>query len=154
MQCPACGNTMTEVKTGDITVDACKGGCGSLWFDHFELRKVEQPAQSAGESLLNIPQNPKAKVDQSQRRKCPRDADIVMMRHFWSVQREATVDECPKCEGVFLDPGELAEIRGEYKTDADRHKAAREYYREMFDTQLAVVLARRLVPVEIGRAHV
>ena len=113
MQCPACGNTMTDVKTGDITVDACKGGCGGLWFDHFELRKVEQPAQSAGESLLNIPQNPKAKVDQSQRRKCPRDADIVMMRHFWSVQREATVDECPKCEGVFLDPGELAEIRGE-----------------------------------------
>ena len=151
MQCPACGNTLTEVKTGDITVDACKGGCGGLWFDHFELRKVEQPAQSAGESLLNIPQNPKAKVDQSQRRKCPRDADIVMMRHFWSVQREATVDECPKCEGVFLDPGELAEIRGEYKTDADRHKAAREYYREMFDTQLAGMLKQDKAKYESAR---
>src|SRR3989442_3588149 len=76
MQCPACGNRMTEVKTGDITVDACTGGCGGLWFDHFELRKVDEPTQSAGESLLNIPQNPKVKVDQSQRRKCPRDPDI------------------------------------------------------------------------------
>src|SRR5207245_1892020 len=76
MQCPACGNRMTEVKTGDITVDACTGGCGGLWFDHFELRKVDEPAQSAGESLLNIPQNPKVTVDQSQRRKCPRDREM------------------------------------------------------------------------------
>src|SRR2546429_2575315 len=46
------------------------------------------------------------------------------MRHFWSVKRDVVVDECPKCEGIFLDPGELAEIRSDYKSDGDRHKAA------------------------------
>ena len=38
MNCPACGNVMTEVTAGDIRVDACKGGCGGLWFDEWELR--------------------------------------------------------------------------------------------------------------------
>jgi Zn-finger nucleic acid-binding protein len=63
-----------------------------------------------------------------------------MMRHFWGVKRDVVVDECPKCEGIFLDPGELTAIRSDYKSDAERHKAAQAYYREMFDTQLAGML--------------
>jgi len=123
---------MTEIAAGDVKVQACKGGCGGLWFDEWTLGKVDQPDQSAGESLLNIPQNASLKVDQSQRRKCPRDS-VVMMRHFWSVKRDVVVDECPKCEGIFLDPGELAAIRVDYKSDAERHRAAEAYYSEMFD---------------------
>ncbi len=114
MNCPACGTAMTEIAAGDVKVQACKGGCGGLWFDEWTLGKVDQPDQSAGESLLNIPQNASLKVDQSERRKCPRDS-VVMMRHFWSVKRDVVVDECPKCEGIFLDPGELAAIRADYK---------------------------------------
>ena len=131
---------MTEVTAGDVKVQACKGGCGALWFDEWALRKVDEPSESAGEALLNIEQNPKIKVDPNKRYKCPRDPDVVMMRHFWSVKRDVTVDECPKCEGIFLDPGELAAIRGDYKTDADRHAAAKAYYGEMFDQQLAPML--------------
>ena len=151
MNCPACGNVMSEVTAGDIRVDVCKGGCGGLWFDEWELRKVDQPDQSAGEGLLDVPQNPKVKVDQSRPRKCPRDPDIVMMRHFWSMKRQVTVDECAKCEGVFLDPGELAEIRSEYRSDDERHKAASAYYREMFDTQLAGMLKQDKAKLENAR---
>ena len=74
-----------------------------------------------------------------------------MIRHFWSVKRQVTVDECPKCEGVFLDPGELAEIRSEYTSDDERHKAARAYYREMFDTQLAGMLKQDKSKLESAR---
>lgn len=150
MNCPACGSVMTEVAAGDVKVQACKGGCGGLWFDEWTLRKVDQPDQSAGEVLLTIPQNPGVKIDQSERRKCPRDGTI-MMRHFWSVKREVMVDECPQCEGIFLDPGELATIRGEYKTDAERHKAADAYYREMFDQQLAGMLRKDKEKLESAR---
>jgi Zn-finger nucleic acid-binding protein len=131
---------MTEKVVGDIKVDVCAGGCGGLWFDEWELRKVDKPDQSAGEALLDIPRNSQTKVDQAARRNCPRDRDIVMMRHFWSVKRQVTVDECPKCEGVFLDPGELARIRKEFRTDGEREAAAKAYFREMFDTQLAGML--------------
>src|SRR5437588_324997 len=140
MNCPACGIQRTGIAVRDVKIQACKGGCGGLWFDEWTLRKVDQPDQSAGEALLHIEQNPAIKVDPEKRRNCPRDAGIVMMRHFWSVKRDVVVDECPKCEGIFLDPGELAGIRSDYKSDADRHKAAQAYYREMFDTQLAGML--------------
>ena len=150
MNCPACGTAMTEIAAGDVKVQACKGGCGGLWFDEWTLRKVDQPDQSAGESLLNIPQNASLKVDQSERRKCPRDS-VVMMRHFWSVKRDVVVDECPKCEGIFLDPGELAAIRADYKSDAERHKAAEAYYSEMFDQQLAGMLRQDKAKLESAR---
>src|SRR5438045_1417043 len=131
---------MTEMVVSDVKIQACKGGCGGLWFDEWMLRKVDQPDQAAGEPLLHIEQNPAKKVDPEKPRNCPRDTAIVMMRHFWSVKRDVVVDECPKCEGVFLDPGELAAIRSDYKSDAERHKAAQAYYRELFDTQLAGML--------------
>ena len=150
MNCPACGTAMTEIAAGDVKVQACKGGCGGLWFDEWTLGKVDQPDQSAGESLLNIPQNASLKVDQSQRRTCPRDS-VVMMRHFWSVKRDVVVDECPKCEGIFLDPGELAAIRADYKSDAERHKAAEAYYSEMFDQPLAGMLRQDKAKLESAR---
>ena len=150
MNCPACGTVMTEIAAGDVKVQACKGGCGGLWFDEWTLGKVDQPDQSAGESLLNIPQNASLKVDQSERRKCPRDS-VVMMRHFWSVKRDVVVDECPKCEGIFLDPGELAAIRADSKSDAERHKAAEAYYSEMFDQQLAGMLRQDKAKLESAR---
>ena len=150
MNCPACGTVMTEIAAGDVKVQACKGGCGGLWFDEWTLGKVDQPDQSAGQSLLNIPQNASLKVDQSERRKCPRDS-VVMMRHFWSVKRDVVVDECPKCEGIFLDPGELAAIRADYKSDAERHKAAEAYYSEMFDQQLAGMLRQDKAKLESAR---
>ena len=101
--------------------------------------------------MLHIEQNPAVKVDPDKRRTCPRDAGIVLMRHFWSVKRDVVVDECPKCEGIFLDPGELAEIRSDDKSDADRHKAAQAYYREMFDTQLAGMLRQDKAKFESAR---
>src|SRR5260370_8350155 len=110
MNCPACGNAMTEMTAGAVTVQACKGGCGGLWFDEWQLGKVDQPDQSAGEVLLHIEQNPAVTVDPNQRRQCPRDAGIVMMRHFWSVKRDVVVDECPKCEAIFLAPRELPQL--------------------------------------------
>src|SRR5207245_4490625 len=71
--------------------------------------------------------------------------------HFWSVKRQVTVDECAKCEGVFLDPGELAEIRSEYRSEDERRKAASAYYREMFDTQLAGMLKPDKAKLENAR---
>jgi len=150
MNCPACGTAMTEIAAGNVKVQGCKAGCGGLWFDEWTLGKVDQPDQSAGESLLSIPQNASLKVDQSERRKCPRDS-VVMMRHFWSVKRDVVVDECPKCEGIFLDPGELGAIRADYKSDAERHKAAEAYYSEMFDQQLAGMLRQDKAKLESAR---
>ena len=150
MNCPACGNAMTQMSAGDISVDVCSGGCGGIWFDEWELRKVDEPSQSLGEGLLDVPRNENAKVDMNVQRKCPKDG-TPMQRHFWSPKQQVTVDECPKCEGVFLDPGELKTIRTEYTNDDERHAATHEYYNEMFDKQLAGMLKEDKAKLEKAR---
>ncbi len=151
MNCPACGSAMTPMTVGKVTVDVCRDGCGGLWFDRFELKTVDEPAESAGELLLEAPRTPRVAVDRTKRLHCPNDAGVVMMRHLWSVKRQVTIDECPKCAGVFLDPGELAQIRSEYATDGERHEAARAYYAEMFDQHLNGMLAQDRT--KAARAH-
>ena len=141
MKCPACGNELTEMKAGDITVNACVGGCGGIWFDRFDIGKVDLPSESAGEALLHIRRNPSLKVDPSQRRKCPQ-CNMIMMQHFFDVKRMVTVDECPKCAGVWLDAGELATIRSEFNTEEERKQAAAKYFEDIFGKQLADLHAR------------
>jgi len=143
MKCPACGHDLTPIATGGITVNACKDGCGGIWFDRLELPKVDEPTESAGEPLLQIERNPAIRVDRNQmpRLHCPR-CGIVMMRHFFSVKRQVLVDECPECAGTWLDAGELATIRSEFKTDEERKKAAEAYFGEVFGKHLAELHAK------------
>jgi uncharacterized protein len=138
MNCPACDRELTSRTAGDVTVDVCAGGCGGIWFDHFELRKLDEQSETAGESLLAVPRDPTVHIDPTKRYRCPSDTDaVVLMRHFWSVKRAVTIDECPECGGVFLDAGELGRIRDEFVTEAARHAAADAYFAEVVDPLVA-----------------
>lgn len=137
MKCPACGNAMKEVQVQDITVDVCEGGCGGVWFDWFELKKVDEPSEAHGEVLLDVSRDPLVLVDHDAKRSCPRCDGQVMWRHFASVNREVAVDECPTCAGFFLDYGELNALRNQFDTEEERSEAAEEMMAEMFDGELA-----------------
>ena len=136
MECPACGKTLKEVTAKDIKVDVCDGGCGGIWFDQFELQKVDEPHESAGESLLNIEREKNINIDHTQKLKCPKCADMTMMRHFYSVKRDVEVDECPNCGGFWLDYGELGRIRELYSSEEERKEAAAKYFADIFDGEL------------------
>jgi Zn-finger nucleic acid-binding protein len=142
VDCPACANVLTTMTAGRITVDACEGGCGGIWFDRYELMKVDEADESAGEGLLEIERDPNLQIDLSKRLNCPKDPDVVMMRHFSSVKRRIVVDECPECGGHWLDPGELRTIRTEYASEEARERAASEYFSEVFGPELAVAHAQ------------
>ncbi len=136
MKCPACENILQEMTVGDVVVDVCKGGCGGVWFDNFELKKFDEPHESAGEALLDIERDESLFVDHTKRLKCPKCDDVVMMRHFFSVKKGVEVDECPGCASFWLDAGELRKIRGLFKTEEERHEAAEEYFQEVFGDRL------------------
>jgi Zn-finger nucleic acid-binding protein len=136
MKCPACDNTMEEVTVENIAVDVCKQGCGGLWFDNFELQKVDEPHESAGEILLQIRKEGNVKIDPSQRWSCPKCDNIILMRHFFSVKKEVEVDECPNCGGFWLDYGELGRIRSQYSSEEERKNAAKEYFENIFGVEL------------------
>ena len=142
MKCPACENPLQEMTVEDVTVDVCKGGCGGIWFDQFELKKFDEPHESAGERLLEIERDEGITVDRAKRFKCPKCEDVVMMRHFFSVKKQVEVDECPSCGGFWLDAGELDKMRSLFKTEEERHKAAEEQFAEIFGLQLAETQAQ------------
>ena len=99
MNCPACGNVLQEITTGGVAVDVCRGGCGGIWFDNFELKEFDESHESAGEGLLDIERDESIAVDHTKRFRCPKCDDVVMMRHFFSIKKEVEVDECPGCGG-------------------------------------------------------
>jgi hypothetical protein len=129
------------MTVADVTVDVCKNGCGGIWFDNFELKKFDEPHESAGEELLDVPRNPNVKVDHNQRLKCPKCDDVVMMRHFFSVKHKVQVDECPGCASVWLDAGELGQIREMFDSEEARLQAADEYFQSVFGDELAAAEA-------------
>jgi len=141
MKCPACGNQLQQMTAGDVTVEICKGGCGGIWFDSLEVKKFDEPHESAGEQLLEIERDDSMTVDHTKRLKCPKCGDIVMLRHFFSVKKQVEVDECPGCAGFWLDAGELGQIRGLFKTEEDRNRAADEYFKEVLGDKLAAMQA-------------
>lgn len=137
MNCPACKNIMKEITVEDITVDICQNGCGGIWFDRFELKKVDEPQESAGEKILDLCNDPSIEVDHSLRLHCPKCENMIMMRHFFSVKREAEVDECPNCAGFWLDFGELGKIRSQFNSEEERIIAAKEYFADIFNVELS-----------------
>jgi uncharacterized protein len=141
MECPVCGNVLTTMTVGGITVDVCKGGCAGIWFDRYELMQADEADESAGEGLLDVARDPNLEVDLSERLHCPKCPEIVMMRHFFSAKRQVVVDEYPNCGGHWLDPGELRTIRTEYASEEERERAASEYFSEVFGPELAAAYA-------------
>ncbi len=113
MKCPACFNSLTQLQVGSLVVDVCQDGCGGIWFDAFELQRVDEETEP-GTPLLEVRRDPRVVVDAARKRECPHCAGIKLHRHFFSAKRRVQVDECPNCGGYWLDAGELAQIRAEH----------------------------------------
>ena len=139
MECPACGRQLREMTVGDIAVDVCEKGCGGIWFDNYELKKVDEKHESAGETLLEMARDPSVKVDHTQKRSCHKCVDQPMIQHFLSIKREVEVDECPACGGLWLDYGELGAMRDQYENEAERKQAAGAYFDEVFGGEFAKI---------------
>lgn len=139
--CPACKHDLSSVTAGPITVDVCSGGCGGIWFDNFELRRVDEPHEPAGPALLDVPRDPDRRVNRAQRRSCCKCDDVVMMRHFSSIKHQVEVDECPSCGSVWLDLGELAAIRAEFSDEAEKEQATDRFFSQHLEG--LIVQARR-----------
>ena len=115
MKCPACDHKLTEAEVGSVTVDVCQGGCGGIWFDAFELKRVDEVHEAAGEHLVKINRDSTRPVDRSRKRACPRCDGIKLKRHLFNPKSKIEVDHCPNCAGYWLDAGELEKIRQEDK---------------------------------------
>lgn len=142
MICPACAAQLSALKLPGLTVDVCRAGCGGIWFDNFELGKVDAAHESLGEALTKIQPNPAA-VIVPYKRPCPKCTGITMLQHKFSREKPVAVDECPNCGGVWLDGGELAEIRRPAIAKEERIEATQKFFNALLAEELAELKARR-----------
>ncbi len=111
MLCPKCSkSTLAEMQVGDArtAVDQCRS-CGGIWFDRKELEVIMDLAAQD----LSIPSGA-----EETKRTCPRDFENLVT--FRYPQTEVMVDMCRRCEGLWLDGGELTEIR-KVRKQLDEH---------------------------------
>lgn len=134
LNCPRCETPLTLFQVDQIDLDICQNGCGGIWFDRFELDKIDERSELDPALLPQINcHKPARPVTASDRIHCPKCKNIVMMRFFHSVKRRTEVDHCPGCGGHWLDPGELSTIQETFTTDEERTKASQKLFSDLFD---------------------
>jgi uncharacterized protein len=111
MKCPACTHELMEFVIGGVTVDACEGGCAGIWFDAYELQRVDDQHEVAGDTVLHLQKDPRLVLNPNLKRECPRCANIKLKRQPFNAELRVEVDHCPNCGGYWLDAGELEKIR-------------------------------------------
>lgn len=117
MTCPACGQEMVRQNFG-VNVDVCESGCKGIWFDRGELRMLDEHDEGLGAALEAALRSPRRNDEKRGPLTCP-VCGIPMHTHAYARNQAINVDECYKCGGLFLDAGELREIRENYMSDAD-----------------------------------
>jgi Zn-finger nucleic acid-binding protein len=116
MNCPACGGALKTRLAGSIPVDVCEGGCGGVWFDNFELRKIDE---AGAQVIRDLQRDASLHVSDDRRRYCPKCPEQVMLRRYFSRLRRTMIDECPNCAGIWLDAGEFEAIQKELEESPD-----------------------------------
>ena len=144
MNCPACSRQLSSLEVASITVDACLDGCAGIWFDLFELQKVEAQLQGPARVLLTLQKQPGVTVNPSRRRKCPRCPDLVMMRRFFSRKKAVEIDECPGCGGIWLDGGEFGKVQQESVPRANADKESRQYIHRLVYQYISQIQVREV----------
>ncbi len=171
MDCPACGSTLTRLDAGDgLMLDVCDGGCGGIWFDNQELKRIDEPHElpaspahhvepgSGGAPAVAWALDDGAAVTRAggdatsgPKRSCPCCPGMKLRKSFYSAARQVEVDTCASCGGYWLDHGELEKIRAENGQATQRPPSA--YEQAMFDVLKMEKAARFYKHLESHQHH-
>ncbi|MBA2482811.1 MAG: zf-TFIIB domain-containing protein [Planctomycetes bacterium] len=118
LTCPKCRKPMETVRFQEVEVDRCTW-CKGIWFDlleHVALKNrrgseaVDAGATSERVQALHDDLNQKGEID------CP-VCHIRMVRLVDKRQSHIWYEKCQSCSGVFLDAGELTDLKHETMGD-------------------------------------
>jgi len=118
MDCPKCAGKLQKEAMEGIEVDSCFV-CEGIWFDAGELEEVIKK-DSKNFEFIDVGKEDydgkeaaslKKELD-AQKGKCPRCADgTLLVKKQYKGKHKINIDICPKGHGVWLDGGEIEELR-------------------------------------------
>lgn len=120
--CPLCHRTMETVNISGIEIDFCRNGCKGVWFDNYELVKLDELHEGQGPVLEEILSAAPTDDTRSEKLICPH-CDIPLKRRRYRAGSNIEIDNCYSCNGIFLDSGELNMIRDNYEEIQEQSEA-------------------------------
>ena len=108
--CPECGGCLHEVYAAAnygrvLLLDQCRG-CGGVWFDRWELYFVTDKSikdlEGIDASSFAAPVAPHPAKGQ-----CPRCEKELTIFSDNNLPKDALIERCPGCNGLWLNRGEL-----------------------------------------------
>ena len=109
MDCPKCTHAMEPVEFGtEIRISRCKG-CGGLFCGRQMLERMR--AEWLVDNVLDVGSAAEgARNNQMENVSCPGCGET--MAHISDKeQSQVTLDACASCDSVFLDAGELKDLK-------------------------------------------
>lgn len=114
MVCPRCKTRqetylLKKASLDNIEVDICEK-CGGIWFDKNELGHATKISQKEILELTNLLENTnQVEKFEDVEINCPK-CDIPMTKYRYMYTSNIYIDSCEKCEGIWIDKGELIQI--------------------------------------------
>jgi Zn-finger nucleic acid-binding protein len=93
---------------GAVRVDGCDG-CGGVWFDHQELTTVARTQTAQLQELEDRFQPRAAAPERPSQMNCP-TCQVELFEFEFKHSPGIKLDGCRKCQGIWVDDGELAAI--------------------------------------------
>ena len=110
MNCPVCKKPLVDEDFCGVQAHVCENGCKGLYFDWLQMQKLDHKNQGFGDALQAALKYPRKNDENRERLHCPK-CTLPMYRHMFDLDKEVNIDECYGCGGIFLDSGELQELR-------------------------------------------
>jgi len=139
---------MIEKDFGGVMVDVCKDGCKGIWFDCFELTKLDEKNEGLGNALQEALNYPRTNDEDRGKINCPK-CNIPMHVHKYQSSKEINVDECYSCGSFFLDSGELKVARDTFMSEQEEG----EYLQKLLKDNPSYQKAKKNLEKEKARAE-
>jgi len=152
--CPRTQRPLRKIRIGEVELEF-SDACGGAFFDRFELERFDDAVEFPGDQLAELMNRHRTGgLDFSQRLRCPKDPDVVMMRRFYSPKRQVEVDECPACGGIWMDAGELAAARVERPDEAASRRQTEELLVEVLGTPVVAEFKKEQADIEASTRRI
>ena len=108
-RCPKCGVAeLSEETLDNVKIHVCKK-CNGIWLHKGELNKIAHPI----EGDLEYCSTRRTEEDRISDCYCPQCHDVKLKKVNFISYSEIVLEFCSKCQGLWLDRGELDAINSE-----------------------------------------
>lgn len=137
MNCPSCDNSLTSKESAGIKAMICADGCGGLWLERRQVRKIGDRLPGAGVEFLDLRRAEGVHIFRNVEHPCPNCRTTLLYRHSFDRDLELEIDQCAKCAGFWLETGLLSGIVASKKPAPDRARDAEHFFQVLMNEKIA-----------------